>query len=68
MTLEYVLNHYAVGFSLKAFADRFHIEQIRSIPYSDSDAVWDICFLTRDADRSRYKNIVKDFYRDRIKR
>ena len=64
---EYVLNHYAIGFSLKAFADRFHIDQIRYIPHSDPDAVWEICFLTRDTDRSRYQELAKDFSRDRIK-
>ena len=64
---EYVLNHYAIGFSMKAFADRFHIDQIRSIPHSDPDAVWDICFLTRDTDQSRYQTFAKDFTRDHIK-
>ena len=63
---EQVLNHNAVGFSLVGFADRFHIDQIVSIPHSDPDAKWEIGFLTRAEDRSRYKNLSGDFLRDKI--
>ena len=57
----YVLNHDAVGFSLNTFADRFHIDQIRYIPYEDAEGTWDVCFLVNEKDKRRYGGYRKDF-------
>ena len=57
----YVLNHNAVGFSLRAFADRFNIDQIRHIPYEDEDGVWDVCLLSNEKNQAKYSSYVDDF-------
>ena len=57
----YVLNHKAVGFSLETFADRFHIDQIRHIPYEDEGGVWDVCVLMREQDRRRFARYIEEF-------
>ena len=57
----YVLNHNAVGFSLRAFSDRFNIDQIRHIPYEDEGGVWDICLLSKEKNQAKYSSYVDDF-------
>ena len=57
----YVLNHNAAGFSLRAFADRFNIDQIRHIPYEDECGVWDICLLSKEKNQAKYSSYVDDF-------
>ena len=57
----YVLNHNAVGFSLRAFADRFNIDQIRHIPYEDEGGVWDVCLLSKEKNQAKYSSYVDDF-------
>lgn len=57
----YVLNHNAVGFSLGTFAERFHIDQIRHIPYEDVGGTWDVCMLMNEKDKHRYRQLIEDF-------
>lgn len=57
----YVLNHNAVGFSLGTFAKRFHIDQIRHIPYDDVGGTWDVCILMNEKDKHRFKRLIGDF-------
>lgn len=57
----HVLNHNAVGFSLSTFAERFHIDQIRHIPYDDAGGVWDVCLLLKDRDRNRFLRYAEEF-------
>ena len=56
----YVLNHDAVGFSLDTFAERFHIDQIRHIPYEDEGGMWDVCLLLNEKRKNRYLPYIKD--------
>ena len=57
----YVLNHNAVGFSLGTFAERFHIDQIRHIPYEDVGGTWDVCVLMNEKDKHRYRQLIGEF-------
>ncbi len=57
----YVLNHNAVGFSLNSYAQRFHVDQIRHIPYTDEGGFWYVCILMRERDRDLYERYVGDF-------
>ena len=57
----YVLNHNAVGFSLATLADRFHIDQIRHIPYEDDGGFWDVCVLIKEKNKRRFMRFAEDF-------
>jgi len=57
----YVLNHNAVGFSLGTFTERFHIGQIRHIPYEDVGGTWDVCVLMNEKDKHRYRQLIGEF-------
>ncbi len=57
----YVLNHDAVGFSLHSFAERFHVDQIRHIPYADEEGAWNVCMLMNEKDSGAYDRYIPDF-------
>ncbi len=57
----YVLTHSAVGFSLNSLAERFHVDQIRHIPFVDEEGVWNVCMLTNEKDRGLFDKYLADF-------